>query len=213
MDALMGMGSPWTAAQLAATMTMWTVMMVLMMVPASLPVTRLVSRGSRRAAAAGEPATPAAAFMGGYLLAWIAFSAAATMIQSWLSSAMLLTAGMHLRDGALSGAVLVLAGGWQLTPWKNACLSRCSTPLSFALHRWRSGAAGALRMGLEHGFACLGCCWALMLVLFAAGVMNIAAIAGLVVLVIAERTLSFGHALARITGIGLIATGIALFLA
>jgi len=201
-------GSPWTAGSLAGTMAMWTVMMAAMMVPASLPVMRIVLHGSRAATSRGEPSTPVAAFTVGYLLVWAAFSAFATLLQAWLGSAMALSGDMALTGARARGAVLLLAGVWQLTPWKHACLSHCRVPLSFALHRWRSGLAGALRMGADHGLSCVGCCWALMLVLFATGVMNLYAVVALTVLVIAERTFASGRAIGFVTGLALVAWGL-----
>jgi predicted metal-binding membrane protein len=202
------MASPWTAAALAATMVMWTVMMAVMMLPATIPVMRLVSLGNRAALATGEEHSPLAAFVAGYLLVWTAFSACATLLQANMTSSMWLNSEMRLSSAGARGAALIIAGTWQLTPWKNACLTGCRLPLSFALHRWKSGATGALRMGIDHGLTCLGCCWALMLVLFATGVMNFAAVAALTLLVLIERTISRGRAVGIAAGVMLVLWGV-----
>jgi predicted metal-binding membrane protein len=202
------MASPWTAASLAGTMAMWTVMMAVMMLPATIPVMRIVAKGDRAAVANGSERTPVVAFVAGYLLVWTLFSGGATLLQAWLTSSMWLNADMRLANAHARGATLILAGVWQLTPWKNACLSHCRVPLSFALHHWCVGIAGAVRMGVDHGLSCLGCCWALMLVLFATGVMNLVAVAALTVLVFAERTLAIGRAVGLAGGFALVAWGV-----
>jgi predicted metal-binding membrane protein len=206
------MASPTSVAGLAGTMAMWTVMMALMMLPATIPVMSVVARGSRAATALGEPSTPPVGFVGGYLLVWTLFSGGATLLQAWLASAMWLGGDLRLQGDGARGAALMIAGGWQLTPWKHACLSRCRIPLAFALHRWRTGLTGAVGMGVDHGLSCLGCCWALMLVLFATGVMNVAAVAALAVLVVVERIVAAGRTLGVVAGIGLIAWGLVLTL-
>jgi predicted metal-binding membrane protein len=108
----------------------------------------------------------------------------------------------------VGAALLLLAGGYQLTPLKRACLRACQSPLGFLMSRWRAGSAGAFRMGLEHGAYCVGCCWALMLLLFVGGVMNLTVILALTIFVAFEKLAPFGMPTARISGVLLIAAGL-----
>ncbi len=145
------------------------------------------------------------AFAGGYLLVWGGFSVAAATLQAALQQSMLLSSELAMVGGWLPAVVLALAGVYQLTPLKHACLVRCRSPLAFLLSRWRDGIGGALGMGLRHGAFCLGCCWALMALLFVGGVMNLAWIAILAVFVLAEKVLPYGTWLSRVSGVALIA--------
>src|SRR5690606_29864080 len=128
----------------------------------------------------------------GYVAVWALFSVGATALQRMLSEMLILNPMMEMPGRTAVGATLLLAGAWQLTPWKAACLSQCRSPLAFVMQRWRDGAAGALRMGVEHGAWCVGCCWALMLLLFAGGVMNLTVIVGLTAIVLIEKLLPPG---------------------
>jgi predicted metal-binding membrane protein len=107
-----------------------------------------------------------------------------------------------------SASLLLIAGVYQMTPWKQVCLRSCRSPLSFLMRRWHSGWIGAYRMGVEHGAYCLGCCWALMLLLFAGGVMNLAVIAALTAWVLVEKLLPMGEHAARVSGVLMIGTGV-----
>ncbi len=110
----------------------------------------------------------------------------------------------------LSAGILIAAGLWQLTPVKTVCLRHCRTPLGFLIGQWRAGHYGALRMGLGHGVWCLGCCWALMALLFFGGVMNLYWIVGLAVFVLLEKTIPLGHWLGRVAGVVLVGCGVVL---
>jgi predicted metal-binding membrane protein len=189
---------------------MWWVMMVAMMLPSATPVLLLFARVQRKAHADAVPWVPAALFAAGYLLAWGGFSLAATALQWSLESARWLSPMLETTSRWLGAGVLLAAGLWQLTPLKARCLGHCRTPLSFLLGHWRDGPVGALRMGLEHGAFCLGCCWFLMVLLFFGGVMNLYWIVGLAVFVLLEKTIPLGHWLARMTGIALVIWGIAM---
>jgi predicted metal-binding membrane protein len=125
---------------------------------------------------------------------------AATALQRLLATQVLLTPMMEPATPLFAAGVLVAAGLYQFTPFKRACLTTCRSPLAFLMQHWRPGAAGALRMGIEHGTYCLGCCWALMLLLFAGGVMNLWVILGLTVWVALEKLAPFGQQSARIGG-------------
>lgn len=214
-------GEAWEPAQWVLVTGMWWAMMVAMMTPSAAPTILLHARVHRHAVASGHPLAsgvltaraPTGAFAAGYFLAWLAFSVAAAALQQALQQAGILSSmTMGSRIGWLSGTVLVIAGLYQLTPLKNACLSHCRTPAAFLAHHWRPGAAGALRLGLLHGAYCVGCCWVLMALLFVGGVMNLAWIATLSVLVLAEKHLPGGRWLGRGAGIVLVAWGLVVLL-
>ena len=206
----MGMAMPWSLADFAFMLAMWAVMMIAMMAPAAAPVLLLIAGPRARRIARSRVLVPAFAF--GYAIVWLGFSAAAAFAQWMLHDAALLSPQMAAASPRLTGALLVAAGLYQLLPIKAACLVRCRSPLAFLMTHWRAGTIGALRMGLRHGAWCLGCCWALMSVLFAVGVMNLVAVAALALFVLAEKTGPAGVLLARIGGIGLIAAGLAVLI-
>jgi predicted metal-binding membrane protein len=203
MDMAMPAMEPWSVAELGAILAMWLVMMVAMMLPSAAPMLLLFAATQRGRAPTGAPAT-VVAFAAGYLLVWGGFSVAAAALQALLQQSMLLSSTLAM-TGWLAPAVLALAGLYQLTPLKHACLRRCRSPLGFLLSRWRDGIAGALAMGVRHGAFCLGCCWALMALLFVGGVMNLAWIAVLALFVLGEKMLPRGVWLSRISGVALLA--------
>jgi predicted metal-binding membrane protein len=200
----------WTPAYAGLIFAMWWVMMVAMMLPSAAPMLLLFARVHRKAHANAAPWVPAALFAAGYLIAWGGFSLAATALQWGLESARWLSPMLETTSRWLGAGILVAAGLWQLTPLKAKCLGHCRTPLSFLVGRWRAGPVGAVRMGLEHGAFCLGCCWFLMALLFFGGVMNLYWIVGIAVFVLLEKTIPLGHWLARVTGVALVVWGIAL---
>lgn len=175
----------WSSSYLFPAFLMWSLMMVAMMLPSAAPMILLHGRVARhnRSGLAGTWI-----FALAYLAVWALFSAVAAVAQAMLIDAGLVSA-MSLSFGSRAAAatLLVLAALYQLTPIKNACLARCRSPLAFVMQRWRPGAAGALRAGLAHGLYCLGCCWVVMLLLFVGGVMNVAWVAVLAAIVLAEK--------------------------
>jgi predicted metal-binding membrane protein len=195
--------SSWSAANLLAIGFMWAVMMAAMMLPSALPmILTFVSVSAR----SGQR-TRAHAFVAAYLLVWFAFSVAATATQ-WALQAVGWVDPMIVSTSALLTALLLLiAGVYQFSPLKNVCLSHCRTPMGFLLGEWRAGAKGAFAMGVRHGLFCVGCCWALMALLFVGGVMNLAWIAALSVTVAVEKLAPQGERLARPLGLALIAAG------
>ncbi len=199
--------SPWTPAYGLLMLVMWWVMMIAMMVPSAAPMILLFATVNRRQRAAGGSFVPTGIFLSGYLLAWGGFSLVAVALQWGLERATLLSTMMASTGAVLGAALLLAAGIYQLTPLKQACLRHCRSPLHFVTHGWRRGRWGALRMGLEHGAFCLGCCWFLMGLLFYGGVMNLYWIAGLAVLVLLEKTVPAGHWLAVAIGVGLMIWG------
>ena len=194
----MGMSTdrPWSARDVVFTFAMWSFMMAAMMAPAATPMLQLIA-GSQAQRARGAISPIVLCFGLGYATVWTGFSAAATLAQ-WLMHQAALLSGTHaLWSPWLAGGILIGAGVYQLTPLKGACLRHCQSPLGFIMSHWRAGAGGAYRMGLQHGIYCLGCCWALMAVLFVVGVMNLAWIAALTVFVFLEKLGPRGSWLAR----------------
>ena len=199
----------WTPGEAALMFVMWAVMMVGMMTPSAAPMILIYARVGRQAAARSRPLAATGFFAGGYLLAWTAFSLAVTLAQWGLHRALLLTPMMASASVALSGAVLIAAGVYQWTPLKRACLRHCQAPLSFILHLggFRREPRGSLTLGLHHGLYCIGCCWALMVLLFVVGVMNLAWVAVLTVFVLVEKLVPARWHLDHAAGLLLFAAG------
>ncbi len=192
---------------------MWAVMTVAMMLPTALPMVMLFSRFWSGRHPGMDSVKPTLLLVLGYLSVWIVFGFAAALLQMWLEHLQVVTPVMgRMSNPVVGGLVLIGAGLFQLTPLKTACLSKCRTPLMFLNTRWREGRGGAFLMGLDHGAFCLGCCWALMLVMFVAGVMNLLWMAALAALMLAEKIVPKGDALAKITGWGLMICGVAMIL-
>jgi predicted metal-binding membrane protein len=201
MHAAMGMAdmASWGAAEILGLFVMWVVMMAGMMLPSATPVILLVLNTDRRRG--GREATwSTAAFVVGYLVAWTGFSAAAASLQAVLHRSALLSPAMVSQSAAIAAAIFFIAGAYQWMPVKAACLTHCRSPIHFLTHEWREGAAGGLIMGLRHGLYCIGCCWALMLLLFAVGVMNLAWVAIIAAFVLVEKLLPRGMWFSRIAG-------------
>lgn len=192
---------------------MWAVMMAAMMLPAAAPILLLHARAARMRRAPGSVSAPILAIAAGYLLVWSFFSVAATVLQALLVRYEILSPMMEPAEPIAAPALLYVAGIYQLTPLKHACLRACRSPLSFLMSNWRPGWSGALEMGFRHGAYCLGCCWALMLLLFAGGVMNLLVIGALTAWVIIEKLLPFGERGAYLSGVLLIATATWMLLA
>jgi predicted metal-binding membrane protein len=193
---------------------MWWVMMIAMMTPSAAPLVLLHERVVRHTVGRGDPSIHASSslfLVGGYLTVWLGFALAAAGIQYLLQRAGLISEMMLWSKSAwLSGAVLIGAGVYQLSPLKRVCLRHCRGPVDILTRRRRPGRAGAWIMGLEHGTWCVACCWLLMALLFVGGVMNVVWIAVLAVFVLAERIPgSGGVAISRGAGVVLIAWGVA----
>jgi predicted metal-binding membrane protein len=198
------MTAHWDVTHRSLLFAMWVVMMIAMMLPSAAPMVILYDRALR---ARAEPAANrrVGALVAGYLGVWALFSAAATLLQLALADAMLLTPMMEPAAPIIAAGLLALAGVYQLTPLKRACLRACRSPLSFILQHWRPGTAGAFRLGVDHGAYCLGCCWALMMLLFAGGVMNLVVIVALTLWVLVEKVLPLGEHTTRVSGVALLA--------
>jgi len=205
---MMPASSPWQPIEFAYVFIMWVVMMVGMMTPSAAPMLLLYARVGK--AAETRPFASTAWFAGGYFLAWVAFSLAATSAQWAFERAALLTPMMAGASKMVAGILLILAGLYQWTPLKDACLSQCQAPLAFILGRggFRRRASGSFMLGFRHGIYCLGCCWALMVLLFAFGIMNLFWIAGLAMLVLLEKVMPSGRVIARIAGLAFFGGGV-----
>ncbi len=176
-------------ATFGLTFWMWVVMMAGMMIPSVAPMVLTHAAVTRRRVALGGPYVSSGLFFSGYLASWTGFSLLAAAIEWALHrSALLDPDTMRMRPLA-SAVVLLCAGAFQLSPAKQACLSRCRAPLGYFLTEWREGRTGAFVMGLRHGWSCIGCCWLLMAILFAVGVMSLWWGAALTAFVIAEKVL------------------------
>jgi predicted metal-binding membrane protein len=177
---------PWSAGYLLSAFAMWTIMMVAMMLPSAAPMILLharIDRGSE-----SQRRIQSLLFVSAYVLVWTVFAATAAAAQALLVWAGTISS-MHLTVGepAIVAALLIAAAAYELTTAKRLCLDKCRSPLQFVMRYWKPGAAGAFRLGTVHGLFCVGCCWALMLLLFAGGVMNLAWVAILGVIVIGEK--------------------------
>ena len=183
------------------TFLMWAVMMVAMMVPSASP---MVMAYARVASARGSrPALRVWSFVAGYIAVWTLYSVIATASQIALQQ-------LALATPLVGAIILAVAGIYQFTPLKQACLGRCQSPIGFLVTHWREGATGAFRMGLQHGAFCVGCCWMLMALLFVVGVMNLAWVAAISAFVLLEKATRWGHVIARGSGAALIAGAIAI---
>jgi predicted metal-binding membrane protein len=209
-DADMPVLPPWRMADFFFTFAMWVVMMTGMMAASAAPVILLFAGAHARRGGRRLPLI-VLSFGLGYAVVWIGFSACATLVQGALHQNAMLSPAMATSSVYASGAILCAAGLYQFTPLKRACLVHCQSPLGFLMTHWRDGELGALQMGMRHGAYCLGCCWALMGILFVVGVMSLVWVAALTLLVLLEKTGPAGSVLARMAGVVMIAFGVLLF--
>src|SRR2546422_6961791 len=187
-------------------LSMWVAMMVAMMSPAAAPMVLMYGRMRRN-----DPSS-VALFTGSYIALWFAFGALAYLLSAMVESAASRSEWVAMNWGRAGGALLVMAGVYQLTPLKDICLRHCRTPLSFVMTRWRDGRSGALQMGLVHGLYCVGCCWLLFLILIPLGVMNVAAMVAVAAVVFAEKVVPYGRAVGIVAAAAMIAYGAAVTL-
>jgi predicted metal-binding membrane protein len=201
------MPMPWSPSYAVILFVMWWVMMLAMMVPSAAPTVLLFATIRRKEEASNHPPVDAWVFLSGYLLMWAGFSLLATLAQWGLWRAGLLSSEMVSTSTLFGGVILLAAGLYQFTPFKNTCLRYCQSPLLFLSRHWQPDIWGVLRMGLRHGGYCLGCCWFLMALLFVGGIMNLVWIAGIALYVASEKLLPVGRGLSRVSGAILIASG------
>jgi predicted metal-binding membrane protein len=197
----------WGLADLLMIFAMWTIMMIAMMVPSVTPMLLTFATVNRSRHAQGRVFVSIWVFLAGYVASWTGFSLVATLAQWGLHNLQLISPMMVGTSPVLGGLVLILAGVYQWTPFKYACLRHCRAPLGFLLSYWRDGDVGAFLMGLRHGAYCLGCCCLLMAVLFAVGVMNLAWITALSVFVLLEKIIPRGFWMAKAAGLVLMGWG------
>jgi predicted metal-binding membrane protein len=207
---LMPMSSSWSSGDTVLIFVMWTVMMVAMMTPTLVPLLLLVAR--LRPGGRSRQLVQVGALIGGYSITWALFSAIATFTHWALLQGGVITPMLAGRRAEFAAVLLIAAGLFQLTPLKNYCLTRCRSPLGLVLSEWRPGPAGALRLGWLHGRHCVGCCWALMGLLFVFGAMNLLWVAALTVLVMVEKVLVRGLWPSRVLGGLLMAWGLGLLI-
>jgi predicted metal-binding membrane protein len=207
MDGMPDMAMPFAASWVFA---MWWVMMLGMMLPSAAPMILMFEAVQRRQRERERPYVPTAMFVAGYLVVWGGFSVAATAAQWGLQQGAFLSPMLGLASSTLGGLLFILAAIYQFTPLKHACLRQCRSPFAFVLNHWRDGWDGALRMGAGHGLYCLGCCWVLMALLFAVGVMNLLWVAAIAAFVFAEKLLPGGVWVGRIGGVAMAAFGVSL---
>ena len=199
-DCLSMTGEPWSVGYFTAMLVMWIIMMVGMMVPSAIPMVLIYASIARKAAREGSSLAATEIFVAGYVIIWSLFGLVATIAQWALDRLALLSPIMMSNSQILGGLLLLIAGVYQLTPVKGACLRRCRSPFQFISTHWKPGGLGAFRIGIEHGFFCLGCCWVLMALLFVGGVMNLWWIGGLTLFVLFEKVAPFGVMAGRMIG-------------
>ena len=200
--------STWSVRDFFFMFLMWSVMMVAMMLPSASPLILLHVRVNRQQEDGGDGFHGTVAFAIGYLLVWTSFSAVATLLQWGLEKLAVLSPMMASTSSLLGAGLLLAAGIYQLTPFKNACLRHSRSPVHSLMQHWRRGTSGAFMMGFHHGVYCIGCCWLLMALLFVFGVMNLVWIAVLSVFVLLEKVVPRGELVARVAGVGFIVAGV-----
>jgi predicted metal-binding membrane protein len=202
----------WSPSYALVMFFMWWIMMIAMMIPSATPIILLyghVYRHEQRQGKLPAGAVPTLIFVLGYLFSWAAFSAAATGLQWGLERVALIHQMMMWSINPIfTAALLIAAGLYQLTPLKTACLEHCRSPAQYLAQHFRPGAAGAFRLGCRHGVYCLGCCWFLMALLFAGGIMSLVWIAGLAVYVLIEKVAPYGQLIARLAGAVMVLVGL-----
>jgi predicted metal-binding membrane protein len=198
----------WDFAHLALLFAMWVVMMAGMMLPSAAPTLLLYAGVIRKSPDGARARAHVYAFTAGYLLVWTAFSLLATALQRMFAQSLLLSPMMAAQERVFGGILLLVAGLYQITPFKRACLESCRSPAAFIVQHWKRGVAGGFRLGTAHGLYCLGCCWALMLLLFVGGVMNLWWIGALTIFVLLEKLAPLGAQAGRLSGLLLVAMGL-----
>jgi len=215
MDALlfaMPMTPVWTAVDFLLLFLMWFVMMIAMMTPSVAPFILIFASVNRQKKQQQNPFVPTGYLLSGYFLVWAGFSLLATLAQWVLQNLSLLNPEMETTNKILGGIILIAAGIFQFTPLKQKCLHYCRSPIDFIHRNWKEGRTGALKMGIENGIYCVGCCWVLMILLFVSGIMNLLWIALIAFFVLVEKALSRSKWISFIAGFGLILYGMILII-
>ena len=202
------MTDTWDFTHLALLFAMWVVMMAGMMLPSAAPALLIYTMVVRKSPDGARAPAHANAFAGGYLVVWTLFSLLATILQRALDHTALMSPMMESSNPWFGGGLLIVAGIFQFTPWKRTCLNACRSPAEFLVRHWRPGVAGGFYLGVANGLFCLGCCWALMLLLFVGGVMNLWWIAALTIFVLLEKLAPLGAQGGRLSGGLIFALGV-----
>ncbi|HTT47079.1 MAG TPA: DUF2182 domain-containing protein [Pseudolabrys sp.] len=200
--------SAWDANGFALVASMWAAMTLAMMLPSAAPMILTYAEIADTAARKGERIVSPFTLAGGYTLVWLGFAALATLVQYGFTRGALLDNGMASASGLFSGAIFIGAGAYQFSALKHACLKQCQSPFPFFFANWATTPRGVFRLGVKQGLYCLGCCWAMMLVMFAVGVMNVLWMAGLGMVMTLEK-IGSGKRLTYAVGMALIAGGVA----
>jgi predicted metal-binding membrane protein len=202
----------WGAGGFAVVALMWAAMVLAMMLPSASPMILTYAEIAETAARKGERIVSPLVIAAGYTVVWLGFAGAATLAQFVFTRAALLDAGMASASGMFSGAIFIGAGLYQFSALKHACLKQCWQPFPFFFARWQTSPRGVFGLGLKQGLYCLGCCWAMMLAMFAVGVMNVIWMAALGIVMALEK-IAKGNRLTYVTGAALIALGTGFVLA
>jgi predicted metal-binding membrane protein len=205
-------GTAWGASGFAIIALMWGAMTLAMMLPSASPMILTYAEIADTAARKHERIVSPFVLAGGYTLVWLGFAAVAPVAQYAFTRAALLDAGMQSASWLFSGAIFIGAGVYQFSALKHACLTQCQSPFPFFFANWATTPRGVFHLGVKQGLYCLGCCWAMMLVMFAVGVMNVIWMAALGVLMTFEK-IGSGRRFTHMVGAALIAIGVAFVLA
>lgn len=187
---------------------MWSVMMVAMMIPSAAPTILMFDTIIRKKSEHTALVSPTLLFVSGYLATWMVYSGMAAVLQLWLQNAALITTSTVKSVPVISGCLLIIAGLFQFSHLKYACLKHCQSPMGFFMLHWKDGPRGAFLMGLRSGLYCVGCCWALMVLMFVAGAMNIIWMVLLAIYILAEKMIPGGRRFSRISGMIMIGWGL-----
>lgn len=202
----------WRLTDFVLVYFMWAVMMAAMMLPSAIPMILAFDRVCRQQRK--SPFKLTGLFSSAYLGIWLVFSVVLTLLQWQMHGLAWLSPMMENQNSVVAAGILFLAGFYQFTPIKNACLTHCQSPMGFLLNKWQDGPAGAFNMGLKHGANCLGCCWAQMLIMFAVGVMNLLGMALITLLMMSEKSMPLGSRfIHKVAGIAFLAWGALLLIA
>jgi len=206
------MQATWGASGFALVALMWAAMVLAMMLPSASPMILTYAEIAETAARKGERIVSPVVIAAGYAVVWLGFAAIATLAQFIFSRVALLDIGMASASALFSGAIFIGAGFYQFSALKHACLTQCRQPFPFFFAHWETTPRGVFRLGLKQGLYCLGCCWAMMVVMFAVGVMNVVWMAALAILMTLEK-IGSGNRLTYGLGVTLIAIGVAFIFA
>jgi len=201
----------WSAGGVVIVASMWGAMTLAMMLPSAAPMIITYAGIADTAARKNDHIVSPFVLAAGYMTVWIGFSVVAALAQITLTQATLLDTSMTSASGLFSGAIFIGAGLYQFSALKHACLNRCQQPFPFFFANWVTTTRGVLRLGIKQGVYCLGCCWAMMLVMFAVGVMNVLWMVGIGMVMITEKMLP-GRRFTHAVGVTLIVAGIGIVL-